>query len=86
MVLEARVAKRHSSYQSPPPLPTMGEVLQASALLQYGNMAIWKGWRSLLEKCLNRKKENSTYNIVAAASVDETLATFGADLPEMFQL
>ena len=49
-------------------------------------MAILKGWRSLLEKCLNREKENSTYNIVAAATVDETLATFGADLPEMFQL
>ena len=49
-------------------------------------MAIWKGWRSLLEMCLNKKKENSTYNIVAAATVDETLTTFGADLPEMFQL
>ena len=54
MVLEARVAKRHSSYQSPPPLPTMGKFLQASALWHYGNMAIWKGWRSLLEMCPNR--------------------------------
>ena len=56
----------------------------------FGNVqtfvAILKGWRSLSEKCLNNKKENPTYNIVAAASVDETLATFGADLPEMFQL